>query len=89
MEDIDEVGGTLAVRTVWAIFADRVMSPTLDSADVELVRAQLLASASQQRLHPDAELRIVADSLRACGQKSQSVIGRSLPRRPYRLPSHG
>jgi len=47
----------------WAIFADRVMSPSLDSADVELVRAQLLAAASQQRLHPDAELRIVADSL--------------------------
>ena len=39
------------------------MSPTLDSADVELVRAQLLSAASQQRLHPDAELRIVADSL--------------------------
>jgi zinc protease len=47
----------------WAIFADRVTSPTLDGADVELVRAQLLAAASQQRLHPDAELRIVADSL--------------------------
>lgn len=51
----------------WSIFADRVMAPALDSADVELVRAQLLASASQQRLHPDAELRIVADSLMFAG----------------------
>ena len=61
------VFGLHAIRATldssWAIFADRVMNPTLDSADVELVRAQLLASASQQRLHPDAELRIVADSL--------------------------
>ena len=39
------------------------MSPTLDNADVELVRAQLLSGARQQRLNPDAELRILADSL--------------------------
>jgi zinc protease len=53
--------------STWSVFADRVMNPTLDSADVELVRAQLLATASQQRLHPDAELRIVADSLLYAG----------------------
>jgi zinc protease len=66
-EDDWTVFGLHATRATldssWAVFADRVTSPTLDSADVELVRAQLLASASQQRLHPDAELRIVADSL--------------------------
>jgi len=66
-EDDWTVFGLHAIRSTfdasWAIFADRVISPTLDSADVELVRAQLLAAASQQRLHPDAELRIVADSL--------------------------
>lgn len=66
-EDDWTVVGLHAIRTTfdstWAVFADRVMYPTLDSADVELVRAQLLAAASQQRLHPDAELRIVADSL--------------------------
>jgi zinc protease len=55
------------VDSTWAVFADRIMNPTLDSADVELVRAQLLAAASQQRLHPDAELRIVADSLLFAG----------------------
>ena len=70
-EDDWTVFGLHATRTTfdssWAIFADRVMNPTLDSADVELVRAQLLAAASQQRLHPDAELRIVADSLMFAG----------------------
>jgi len=70
-EDDWTVFGLHATRATfdssWAIFADRVMSPTIDSADVELVRAQLLAAASQQRLHPDAELRIVADSLLFAG----------------------
>jgi zinc protease len=66
-EDDWTVFGLHATRATfdssWAIFADRISSPTLDSLDVELVRGQLLAAASQQRLHPDAELRIVADSL--------------------------
>lgn len=71
-EDDWTIVGVHAIRSTfdstWAVFADRVMYPTLDSADVELVRAQLLAAASQQRLHPDAELRIVADSLVFAGQ---------------------
>jgi zinc protease len=66
-EDDWTIFGLHALRSTfdstWALFADRVMYPTLDSADIELVRAQLLAAASQQRLHPDAELRIVADSV--------------------------
>ena len=66
-EDDWTVFGIHGIRSTldstWAVFADRVMHPTLDSADVELVRAQLLAAATQQRLHPDAELRMVADSL--------------------------
>jgi zinc protease len=52
------------------------MYPTLERADVELVRAQLLAAAGQQRLHPDAELRIVADSLLFLGH-------------PYELSTEG
>src|SRR3982751_3082625 len=70
-EDDWTVFGLHATRATfdssWAIFADRLMNPPLDSADVELVRAQLVAAASQQRLHPDAELRIVADSLMFAG----------------------
>jgi len=61
------VFGLRALRTTfdssWALFSDRFMYPTLDSTEVELVRAQLLSAARQQRLHPDAELRAVADSL--------------------------
>ena len=90
-EDDWTVFGLHGIRSTldssWAVFADRVMYPTLDSADVELVRAQLLAAASQQRLHPDAELRIVADSLLFVGhpyalspdgtEKSLGVIGRA------------
>lgn len=70
-EDDWTIFGLHALRSTfdstWAVFADRLMYPRLDSADVELVRAQLLAAASQQRLHPDAELRIVADSLLFAG----------------------
>jgi zinc protease len=55
------------VDSGWSIFADRVMYPTLDSTDVELVRAQLLGAANQRRLIPDAELRTVADSLMFAG----------------------
>lgn len=66
-EDDWTVFGLHAIRSTfdstWALLADRIMYPTLDSADIELVRAQLLSAASQQRLNPDAELRIVADSL--------------------------
>jgi len=79
-EDDWTIFGLHAIRaqfdSSWAIFADRVMYPTLDSADVELVRGQLLGAASQQRLHPDAELRIVADSLLFAGH-------------PYALSSDG
>jgi zinc protease len=70
-EDDWTVFGIHGIRSTldstWAVFADRVLNPTLDSADVELVRAQLLASVSQQRLHPDAELHMVADSLLYAG----------------------
>ena len=61
------VFGLRAIRATfdssWAIFAERVMYPTLDSSEVELVRAQMLSAVRQQRLHPDGELRAVADSL--------------------------
>jgi zinc protease len=49
--------------STWAVFADRLMNPKLDPADVEIVRAQMLTGIRQQRLHPDAALRLLADSL--------------------------
>jgi zinc protease len=53
--------------STWAIFADRVMRPTLDSADVELVRAQLLNGVRQRRDDPDALLEFLADSVAYAG----------------------
>ena len=35
--------------STWAVFANRIMEPLLDSADVELVRAQLLSGVAQRR----------------------------------------
>ncbi|MFN2564745.1 MAG: M16 family metallopeptidase [Gemmatimonadaceae bacterium] len=51
----------------WAVFADRLVAPRLDSVDVELVRAQLLTAARQRRDQPDAEVTHLADSLAFTG----------------------
>src|SRR5687767_2889539 len=56
-----------ALDSSWAIFADRLVAPTLDQADVELVRAQLLTAARQRRDEPDAEVTYLADSLAFVG----------------------
>ena len=56
-----------ALDSSWAIFADRLVAPTLEPADVELVRAQLLAAARQRRDEPDAEVTHLADSLAFAG----------------------
>jgi len=53
--------------STWAIFADRVMRPTLDSAEVELVRTQLLSGVRQRRDDPDALLEYLADSVAYAG----------------------
>lgn len=48
--------------STWAVWADRLMAPRLDSSAVELVRNQLLTSARQRRITPDALVRVLADS---------------------------
>jgi zinc protease len=65
-----------ALDSSWAIFADRLIAPTLDPVDVELVRAQLVAAARQRRDEPDAEVTYLADSLAFAGH-------------PYALASEG
>lgn len=52
-----------ALDSSWALLADRVMAPRLDSADVETVRGQLLAVAGQRLASPDAHVRHIADSV--------------------------
>jgi zinc protease len=67
---------TEIVDSTWAIFADRVMNPTIDSADVELVRSQILSEVQQQRDDPDALVDLLADSVAFAGH-------------PYSIPVEG
>lgn len=62
--------------STWAIFADRLINPLLESSAVELVRAQMLAGASQLRDDPDALLEYLADSVNFAGH-------------PYAIPPGG
>ena len=47
----------------WAVFADRLVEPRLDSADVDRIRRQMLIGARQADLDPDAAVRDLADGL--------------------------
>lgn len=53
--------------STWAIFADRVMQPTLDPADVALIRTQFLSAIRQRRDDPDALAEYLADSIAFAG----------------------
>lgn len=53
--------------STWAIFADRLMQPTLDPAEVELVKSQLLSGIRQRRDDPDALAEYLADSIAFTG----------------------
>ncbi len=59
---------TSELDSTWAIFADRLMRPTLDSADVELVREQIVSGVRQRADSPDATLEYLADSIAYAGQ---------------------
>ncbi len=54
---------TSSFDSTWAILADRIVAPTLDSGAFELVRAQLGAAVRQRRDDPDALLSYLADSI--------------------------
>ena len=58
---------TTTFDSTWAIFAERLMTPRIDSGAVELVRAQLLSGARQRRDDPDALLDYLADSVAYAG----------------------
>ena len=49
--------------STWAIFADRLLHPTLDTRDVEFVRGMLLSGVRQRDDSPDATLEFLADSV--------------------------
>ena len=54
--------------STWSVLADRLMAPTLDSAEVELVRARMLSGVRAEATNPDPLLNRLADSLAYVGQ---------------------
>jgi zinc protease len=54
---------TAELDSAWAIFADRVMRPNIDTTDVEFVREQLVTGIRQRADSPDATLDYLADSI--------------------------
>jgi zinc protease len=56
-----------AFDSTWAILADRLMEPTLDSTEVELVRRRMIAAARQEQDSPDPLVTRLADSLEFSG----------------------
>ncbi len=51
----------------WAIFADRLMRPNIDTSDVEFIRDQLVTGIRQRADSPDATLDYLADSITFAG----------------------
>lgn len=49
--------------STWSIFADRLMNPRLDPAEVEIVKAQYRLALTQQNDDPDALVSRLADSI--------------------------
>lgn len=53
--------------STWAVFADRLVAPTLDSSQVEQVRARMLTAARAAATSPDPIVNQLADSLTFMG----------------------
>jgi zinc protease len=69
--------------STWSVMASRLMHPTLDSAQVTLVREQMLAGVRQRGDSPDALVSFIADSFAFSGHPyARSTVGteRSLTR---------
>jgi zinc protease len=67
---------TEVLDSTWAIFADRLMAPTLHAADVALIKTQFLSGIHQRRDDPDALAEFLADSIAFSGH-------------PYGIPVSG
>jgi zinc protease len=56
-----------AFDSSWAIYADRLLAPTLTQADVDLVRSQMVTGDQRGDLAPEALLNRLADSVTFAG----------------------
>ncbi|MGI8618479.1 MAG: M16 family metallopeptidase [Gemmatimonadaceae bacterium] len=61
--------------STWAIFADRLMHPLLQPAEVDIVRGQFLSAISQRRDDPDGLARYLADSIAFAGHPYAIPVG--------------
>ncbi len=62
--------------STWAIFADRLMHPTLADEDVALIKSQFISGLRQRRDDPDALANFLADSIAFAGHPyGLSVVG--------------
>jgi len=62
--------------STWAIFADRVMRPTLAKSEINLVKTQYLSGIRQRRDDPEALADYLADSITFVGHPyAVSVVG--------------
>ena len=63
--------GLKAIRSTidssWAIYADRLMSPTMAAVDVDQIKSQMVTELQQGEINPDALLSRLADSLEFSG----------------------
>jgi zinc protease len=58
---------TNELDSTWSIFAGRLMQPSLDSADVEFVRDQMVSGVRQRADSPEATLDYLSDSIAYAG----------------------
>jgi zinc protease len=69
--------GLRATRTTldstWSILASRISEPRFDSAEVALLRRQLVAGVRQREDSPDAQVEFVADSFAFFGHPYQTA----------------
>ena len=61
--------------STWAIFADRVMHPTLAKSEISVVKAQHLSGIRQRRDDPDALADLLADSITFVGHPYAVSVG--------------
>lgn len=67
---------TEVLDSTWAIFADRIVAPTLAPEDISLIKTQFILGIRQRRDDPDALAEYLADSMAFSGH-------------PYGLPVTG
>lgn len=61
--------------STFVVLADRVMYPTIDAADVDMVRQEYLSTVKQRRDSPDDLVEYLADSAAYAGHPYARAVG--------------